>query len=118
MLWSLFAGIPTSNNRRQPMTAVLSPEVLTSIGKATRQAAPALIQAGFVVYKRQMPELRQTDAFRRWRLRLRDDRVRALIASRLDRLAYGHAGDTRSVGDGVSELRIHHGPGYRIYFAR
>lgn len=118
MLWSLFAGIPTSNNRRRPMTAVLSPEVLTSIGKATRQAAPALIQAGFVVYKRQMPELRQTDAFRRWRLRLRDDRVRALIASRLDRLAYGHAGDTRSVGDGVSELRIHHGPGYRIYFAR
>jgi putative addiction module killer protein len=65
-----------------------------------------------------MPELRQTEVFRRWRLRLRDDRGRALIASRLDRLAFGHVGDARSVGDGVSELRIHHGPGYRVYFAR
>jgi putative addiction module killer protein len=65
-----------------------------------------------------MLELRQTDVFRRWRLRLRDDRARALIASRLDRLAYGHVGDARSIGDGVSELRIHYGPGYRVYFAR
>jgi putative addiction module killer protein len=63
-------------------------------------------------------ELRQTEAFRQWRLRLRDNRARALIASRLDRLAYGHVGDARSVGDGVSELRIHYGPGYRIYFAK
>jgi putative addiction module killer protein len=58
-----------------------------------------------------MLELRQAEAFRRCRLRLRDDRARALIASRLDRLAYGHAGDVKSVGDGVSELRIHHGGG-------
>src|SRR5258708_39392750 len=65
-----------------------------------------------------MRELRQTDVFRRWRLRLLDDRGRALIASRLDRLAFGHVGDARSVGGGVSELRIHHGPGYRVYFAR
>jgi putative addiction module killer protein len=65
-----------------------------------------------------MTELRQTEVFRRWRLRLRDDRARALIASRLDRLAYGHVGDAKSVGDGVNELRIHYGPGYRVYFAR
>ena len=63
-----------------------------------------------------MLELKQTEQFRRWRIRLKDERARALIASRLDRLAYGHAGDAAPVGEGISELRIHYGPGYRIYF--
>ena len=63
-----------------------------------------------------MLELKQTEQFRRWRTRLKDERARTLIASRLDRLAYGHAGDAAPVGDGISELRIHYGPGYRIYF--
>lgn len=62
--------------------------------------------------------LKQTETFRKWRTRLKDERARALIASRLDRLAYGHAGDARPVGKGVSELRIDCGPGYRIYFQR
>ncbi len=61
-----------------------------------------------------MLELKQTEQFRRWRTRLKDERARTLIASRLDRFAYGHAGDAAPVGDGVSELRIHYGPGYRI----
>ena len=56
--------------------------------------------------------------FRKWRLKLRDERARALIAARLDRLAYGHAGDAEPIGDGISERRIHHGPGYRIYCLR
>ena len=51
-------------------------------------------------------------------MRLRDERARGLIASRLDRLAYGHIGDVESVGQGISEMRIHYGPGYRIYFQR
>ena len=63
-----------------------------------------------------MLELKQTETFRKWRTGLRDLRARALIASRLDRLALGHPGDAEPVGDGVSELRIHHGPGYRVYF--
>lgn len=63
-----------------------------------------------------MIEIKQTGTFRKWRLRLRDERVRALIASRLDRLVFGHAGDVAPAGHGISELRIHYGPGYRIYF--
>jgi len=63
-------------------------------------------------------ELKQTEKFRKWRSRLKDERVRALIASRLDRLAFGHAGNAKPVGQGVSELRIDYGPGYRIYFQK
>jgi putative addiction module killer protein len=65
-----------------------------------------------------MFELKQTEIFRNWRRKLKDERARALIASRLDRLAYGHVGDVAPVGEGISELRIHYGPGYRIYFHR
>ncbi|RKP50677.1 type II toxin-antitoxin system RelE/ParE family toxin [Trinickia fusca] len=63
-------------------------------------------------------ELKQTETFRKWRARLKDGRARALIASRLDRLAFGYAGDVEPVGQGISELRIHYGPGYRIYFQK
>ncbi|WP_159586393.1 type II toxin-antitoxin system RelE/ParE family toxin [Chelativorans xinjiangense] len=65
-----------------------------------------------------MAVLKQTETFRKWRERLKDRRARTLIASRLDRLAYGHTGDVSPVGNGVSELRIHYGPGYRIYFTQ
>jgi putative addiction module killer protein len=65
-----------------------------------------------------MIELKQTETFRKWRLRLRDQRARAAIASRLDRLAQGNASDVKPVGEGVSELRIHYGPGYRVYFQK
>lgn len=60
--------------------------------------------------------LKQTETFHKWRMRLKDERARALIASRLDRLAFGHPGDVAPVGNGISELRLHYGPGYRIYF--
>jgi putative addiction module killer protein len=65
-----------------------------------------------------MFELKQTETFRKWRLGQKDERTRAVIASRLDRLAFGNAGDARPVGEGVSELRIDYGPGYRIYFQK
>jgi len=63
-----------------------------------------------------MIELKQTETFKKWRKQLKDERLRGLIASRLDRLSFGHAGDVESVGQGISELRIHYGPGYRIYY--
>ncbi|MDR1311868.1 MAG: type II toxin-antitoxin system RelE/ParE family toxin, partial [Burkholderiaceae bacterium] len=63
-----------------------------------------------------MVEIKQTETFRKWRTELRDKRVRAIIATRISRLAEGLAGDVRPVGSGVSELRIHYGSGYRIYF--
>ena len=63
-----------------------------------------------------MIELKQTETFRKWRMRLRDERTRGLIASRLDHLVYGHVGDVEPVGQDIGELRIHYGPGYRLYF--
>lgn len=63
-------------------------------------------------------KLKQTDTFRKWRLGLKNPRVRSLISSRLDRLSFGHFGDVAPVGQGVSELCIHEVPGYRIYFQR
>jgi putative addiction module killer protein len=63
-------------------------------------------------------ELRQTSVFAKWLGGLRDRQARARIQVRLDRLALGLAGDVMPVGSGVSELRIDHGPGYRVYFKR
>ncbi|UXS05543.1 type II toxin-antitoxin system RelE/ParE family toxin [Agrobacterium tumefaciens] len=63
-----------------------------------------------------MIELKQTSTFAKWEARLRDRRARTMIAARLMRLAAGLPGDVEPVGEGVSELRIHYGPGYRVYF--
>jgi putative addiction module killer protein len=63
-------------------------------------------------------ELKQTETYRKWEARLRDKRARTMIATRLMRLAEGLPGDVEPVGDGVSELRIHYGPGYRVYVQR
>lgn len=65
-----------------------------------------------------MVEIRQTDDFRAWLGGLRDTQAKARIAARVQRLAFGHLGDVKPVGDGVSELRVDHGPGYRVYIAR
>ena len=61
-------------------------------------------------------EIQQTDTFQKWESKLRDDRARATIAARIFRLANGLPGDVAPVGHGISELRIHYGPGYRVYF--
>ncbi|RPH26667.1 type II toxin-antitoxin system RelE/ParE family toxin [Citrobacter sp. SX206] len=63
-----------------------------------------------------MMEILQTTVFQRWEQNLRDRRAKTLIAARLFRLANGLAGDVKPVGEGISEMRISYGPGYRIYF--
>lgn len=63
-------------------------------------------------------EIKQTAVFQKWETGLRDKRARTIIAARLMRLAEGLPGDVEPVGEGVSELRIHYGPGYRVYFQK
>ena len=65
-----------------------------------------------------MIEIRKTETFERWFTGLRDRNAVARIKSRIDRLQLGLLGDARSVGEGVSEMRIDYGPGYRVYFVR
>lgn len=63
-----------------------------------------------------MLEIRKTADFAFWIDRLPDIRARAKIQARIERLAIGNPGDVKPVGEGISELRINHGPGYRVYF--
>ena len=69
-----------------------------------------------VLHEGQIVRLHRTPQFDKWLRALRDRSARSRIIDRLDRLAFGHAGDAKSVGDGVFELRFSFGPGYRIYF--
>ena len=63
-----------------------------------------------------MIELIKSSAFDRWLRGLKDRRAVAHIQARLDRLASGNPGDIKPVGEGLSEMRINYGPGYRVYF--
>lgn len=65
-----------------------------------------------------MIEIRQTEVYARWFRRLRDRQAKVRIDSRIRRLSLGNPGDVRPVGQGVSEIRIDYGPGYRVYFVR
>ena len=63
-----------------------------------------------------MKDIVQTEVFRRWQNSIKDSRVKTLIATRLFRLSQGLSGDVKPVGEGISELRIQYGPGYRLYY--
>lgn len=65
-----------------------------------------------------MIEIRETEEFSNWLRALHDQRGKAKILIRIDRLARGNPGDVEPVGQGVSELRIDYGPGYRVYFIK
>ena len=65
-----------------------------------------------------MVEVRKTEHFAKWLDGLKDIRARARILVRIERLASGNPGDVKPVGEGVSELRIDYGPGYRVYYKK
>ena len=65
-----------------------------------------------------MIEIRQTQVYVQWFNSLHDREARARIDTRIRRLSLGHPGDIKPVGEGVSELRIDYGPGYRVYFVQ
>ena len=65
-----------------------------------------------------MIEIRETDTFAKWIDGLNDIRARARILVRIERLSIGNPGDVKPVGEGVSEMRIDYGPGYRVYFKK
>ena len=65
-----------------------------------------------------MVEIRKTEHFAKWIDGLHDIRARARILVRIERLAAGNPGDVKGVGEGVSELRIDYGPGYRVYYKK
>ena len=62
--------------------------------------------------------IKKTRHFLEWESQLRDFRAQIRIQTRIRRLSLGNAGDAKSVGEGVMEMRIHYGPGYRVYFTR
>jgi putative addiction module killer protein len=62
-----------------------------------------------------MTEIRQTEVFSGWLRNLADTRAKARIAARVDRLRMGNPGDVSPIGEGLSEMRIHYGPGYRVF---
>ncbi|MDO9287955.1 MAG: type II toxin-antitoxin system RelE/ParE family toxin [Thermodesulfovibrionales bacterium] len=69
-------------------------------------------------YNISMIEVRQTEIYAKWFDALQDRQARARIDIRIRRLSMGNLGDVKPVGEGVSELRIDYGPGYRVYFAQ
>jgi putative addiction module killer protein len=63
-----------------------------------------------------MKEIRRTGTFKKWFKRLGCSTGKALITKRIDRLSEGNSGDWRPIGEGLFEMRIHYGPGYRVYY--
>ena len=69
-----------------------------------------------ITYNKNMKEIRKTDVFMQWIQKLHDSRTRYRIFKRIERLAEGNPGDVKPAGEGISEMRIDYGPGYRVYF--
>ena len=65
-----------------------------------------------------MVKIRKTELFAKWLDNLRDIQAKARVLVRIERLASGNAGDVKPIGEGISEMRIDYGPGYRVYFIK
>ena len=65
-----------------------------------------------------MHQIQQTDVFSKWLSNLKDRKATARILARIESVRQGNSGDSKSLGSGLHELRIHYGPGYRVYFTR
>ena len=61
-------------------------------------------------------KIRESDEFKTWYVKLKDKRAKIRIDVRIKRLAIGNPGDVEPIGEGCSEIKIHYGPGYRVYF--
>jgi len=83
-----------------------------------RVGNPALTRCSQWATMQKMVEIRKTEHFAKWIDSLSDTRARARVLVRIERLALGLAGDAKPVGEGVSELRIDYGTGYRVYFKK
>jgi putative addiction module killer protein len=89
---------------------------MSTIDDRGKSALERIVNDRIVAYKQQMPTVRQTETFSAWLKDLRDARGRVKILARIQRLEDGNAGDVAPIGDGLSEMRIHFGPGYRVYY--
>jgi putative addiction module killer protein len=69
-----------------------------------------------IVYTIHVKEIRETDRYKKWYQKLNDIQARARIKTRIRRLSLGNPGDCQPIGNGLSEMRIHYGPGYRVYY--
>lgn len=65
-----------------------------------------------------MYQVRQTDIFAKWLSRFKDRKATARLLARIESLRQGNTGDSKSLGSGLHELRMHTGPGYRVYYTR
>ena len=86
------------------------------LSHATQSTFFTLAGLYLMEYYGQVLEIRQTEEYAAWFTRLRDQQAQARINARVRRLSLGNPGDVKPVGEGVSELRIDYGPGYRVYF--
>jgi putative addiction module killer protein len=93
----------------------LSPHPLSAIQNFHQIDIDNMYPAGYTIT---MIEIRKTENFAKWIDGLIDIRARARILVRIERLASGNPGDVKAVGEGVSELRIDYGPGYRVYYKK